>query len=150
MALCSATTKTGRPCRAQALAGGAFCLMHDPERAAEVAAIRRAGGLNRRTRRAVGTRYPATLRSVGDVQELLEAALEDTTLQENSGARTAALARLATTALKALEVGELEERLAALEARLGLREAQREPTETEPATETEEVVTDAQSEAGAA
>lgn len=146
MALCTATTKTGKPCRAQALAGGAFCLMHSPERAAEVAAIRRAGGLNRRTRRAAGTRFPATLRSVSDVQELLEAALADTTQQENSGARTAALARLATTALKALEVGELEERLAALEARLGLREAQQEPAEPE----TEEEATDAQSEVGAA
>jgi len=147
MALCSATTKTGRPCRAQALAGGAFCLMHDPERAAEVAAIRRAGGLNRRTRRAAGTRYPATLRSVRDVQELLEAALADTMQQENSGARTQALVRLAHGALKVLELGSLEERIAALEARAGLRRA---PQEAEAEADTEEVAADAQSEAGAA
>lgn len=144
MAVCTATTKSGKPCRAQALAGGTCCLMHSPERAAEVAAIRRAGGLNRRTKRAAGTAYPATLRSVGDVQALLEETLRDTVQQENSGARTGALARLASTALKALEVGELEERLAALEARLGLRETQQETAETE------EAETDAQSEVGAA
>jgi uncharacterized small protein (DUF1192 family) len=55
---------------------------------------------------------------VGDVQAVLEAALRDTVQQENSGARTGALVRIAQGALKVLELGELEERLAALEARL--------------------------------
>ncbi|NLG19784.1 MAG: hypothetical protein GX556_20895 [Fibrobacter sp.] len=55
---------------------------------------------------------------MGDVQAVLERALADTWEQENSGARTQALVRLAHGALKALEVGDLEERLAALEARL--------------------------------
>ena len=119
MAQCTATTTTGRPCQAPAQQGRPFCFAHDPERAAERADARQRGGYNRRTPKATDPEgYPTRLRSVGDVQALLERALADTWAQENSGARTQALVRLAHGALKALEVGDLEERLARLEARL--------------------------------
>lgn len=60
-----------------------------------------------------------SLRSVGDVQAQLETVLADTLAQENSAARTQAIVRLLQTALKALEVGDLENRIAILEAQLG-------------------------------
>ena len=119
MAQCTATTASGKHCQAPAQQGRPFCFAHDPERAAERADARRRGGYNRRTPKAGDPDgYPTRLRSVGDVQAVLEAALRDTVQQENSGQRTQALVRLAHGALKALEVGDLEERLAALEARL--------------------------------
>ncbi len=116
---CTATKADGSRCNAQALTGSDLCFTHDPERAQERAAARRRGGHNRRTPKAEDpSGYPTRLRSVADVQAVLERALADTWAQENSGARTQALVRLAHGALKALEVGDLEERLAALEARL--------------------------------
>lgn len=119
MAQCTATTTTGRPCQAPAQQGRPFCFAHDPERAQERADARQRGGYNRRTPKATDPEgYPARLRCVADVQAVLERALADTWQQENSGARTQALVRLAHGALKALEVGDLEERLARLEARL--------------------------------
>jgi len=119
VAQCTATTADGKRCRAPALQGRPFCFAHDPERAQERADARQRGGYNRRTPKATDPEgYPTRLRSVGDVQAVLERALADTWAQENSGARTQALVRLAHGALKALEVGDLEGRLAALEARL--------------------------------
>lgn len=119
MASCTATTRDGRPCGAAALAGGSYCFTHDPARSAERQEARRLGGRNRRTAKVIveddGT---ARLRTVGDVQAALERALGDTWAQENSGARTQAIVRVCMAGLKALEVGELEARLVALEARL--------------------------------
>ncbi len=121
---CTATTKSGKPCGAPALAGGDYCFMHDPARAHERAAARRRGGHNRRTRKAVEVDVSASrLRCVEDVQEALERALADTWVQENSGSRTNAVVRVCLAALRALEAGELEERVAALEARFAEREA---------------------------
>lgn len=51
-----------------------------------------------------------------DIRRLLEIAVIDTFALENSVARSRTLAYLAQTALRCLEVGELEERLALLEA----------------------------------
>lgn len=119
MNTCKATTTTGKPCQAPTVAGSNYCFVHDPAHAHERAAARRRGGLNRRTRKAVENEDgPVELRTVGQVQEALERALADTWQQENSGARTQAVVRLCQTALKALEVGELEARLTALEGQV--------------------------------
>ena len=59
------------------------------------------------------------LRDVASVQEVIEEAVRDTLAQPNSAQRSRALGYLAGIALKALEVGELEARLAALEGQLG-------------------------------
>ncbi len=56
------------------------------------------------------------LHSVADIRRLLEVAVLDTLGLENSIARARTLAYLAMTAIKLLEVGELERQLAALEA----------------------------------
>lgn len=112
---CQAVTKDGRPCAAQPAAGSDYCAFHDPARAAEIALARKRGGYNRRTPKSTETTGPERLRSPEDVQALLEEVLANTRLQENSAQRSRTLISLGLAALKALEVGELEERLEALE-----------------------------------
>ena len=82
-----------------------------------MAEARRLGGLRRRREVAVSGAFDFVgLETVGDIRRLLEVTVLDTLGLENSIARARTLAYLATTAIKLLEVGELEQRLAALEA----------------------------------
>ena len=93
--------------------------MHCPEHATEAAEARRLGGLRRRREVAVSGAYDFLgLASVGDIRRLLEVAVLDTLGLENSIARSRTLGYLAVAALKLLEVGELEQRLATLESAL--------------------------------
>ena len=113
---CSATTEGGQPCRAPPLLDAEFCFMHDPEHAEEMVEARRLGGLRRRREKAVSGAYDIEdLENVPQVRRLLVIAVMDTLGLENSIARSRALAYLSQVALKMLEVGELEERLKALE-----------------------------------
>ena len=113
---CNALKEDGSRCQAAPLLDGDFCLMHSPEHAEEMAEARRLGGLRRRREKAVSGAYDFEgLADVGQVQRLLEIAVSDTLSLENSVARSRTLAYLAQVALKALEVGELAERIEALE-----------------------------------
>jgi hypothetical protein len=67
------------------------------------------------------------LRDVKDVQSLLERTAADALALVNSNTRNRSLAAIAKVALRANEVGELQERLEALEEKLDARE-QRELT----------------------
>jgi hypothetical protein len=101
-----------------------FCWAHDPEQARERAEARRKGGKGRKTPGGGRTDVPPqSLRSVEEIQLLLEETVRETLMQENSAARSRAVAVLVGHALKCLEVGEHEERLAALEAALKRRSA---------------------------
>ena len=107
----------GEPCHAPKLQEGDHCLMHSPEHAEEMAEARRLGGLRRRREGAVSGAFDFVgLETVADIRRLLEVAVLDTLGMENSIARNRTLAYLATTAIKLLEVGELEQRLESLEA----------------------------------
>ena len=113
---CKALKEDGSRCQAAPLLEGEFCLMHSPEHAEEMAEARRLGGLRRRREKAVSGAYDFDgLADVVQVQRLLEIACLDTLSLENSVARSRTLAYLAQAALKALEVGELAERIEALE-----------------------------------
>ena len=104
-------------CQAAPLIEGDHCFWHSPEHAEEVSEARRLGGLRRRREVAVAGAFDfAGLETVGDIRRLLVVAVLDTLGLENSIARNRALAYLATSAIKLLEVGELEDRLASLEA----------------------------------
>jgi hypothetical protein len=114
---CSFRKEDGSPCGAAPLLEGELCLWHDPEHAGEVAEARRLGGLRRRRERTVQGAYDFEgLGSVEQIRRVLEIAVMDTLGLENSVARSRTLAYLAQVGLKALEVGELQERLEALEA----------------------------------
>ena len=113
---CKALKEDGGRCQSPPLLDGDFCLMHSPEHAEEMAEARRLGGLRRRREKAVSGAYDFEgLADVGQVQRLLEIAASDTLSLENSVARSRTLAYLAQVALKALEVGQLAERIDALE-----------------------------------
>ena len=120
---CQHRMEDGSLCRAAPLRDSDFCLFHSPEHEAEVSEARRLGGLRRRREVAVAGAYDfAGLGSVDDIRRLLEVAVLDTLSLDNSLARSRTLAYLAQTALKALQLGDVEERLASLEAALRGRE----------------------------
>lgn len=117
MSGCGGMKENGQPCRSPKLRESDYYLIHSPEHAEEVAEARRLGGLRRRREVAVSGAYEfAGLQSVADIRRILEIGVLDTLGLENSIARARTLAYLAMTAIKLLEVGELEQRLAALEA----------------------------------
>lgn len=109
--------ENGEPCHSPKLQEGDYCLMHSPEHAEEVSEARRLGGLRRRREVAISGAFDFVgLETVSDICRLLEVAVLDTLGLENSIARNRTLAYLATSAIKLLEVGELEQRLESLEA----------------------------------
>ena len=113
---CRAAKDDGQPCRAPRLRDSEFCFWHSPEHAEEAAEAQRLGGLRRRREKAVAGAYDFDgLDSVPKARRLLEIAALDSLALENSVARSRTLAYLAQVALKALEVGELAERIEALE-----------------------------------
>jgi hypothetical protein len=107
----------GRRCRAPALRDGSFCFWHDPEKAEEVAEARRLGGHRRRRERTLAVAYDlAGLGSIDAIRRIIEVAIFDVLGLDNSLNRARVLISGALAAVKLLETGELEERLAALEA----------------------------------
>lgn len=100
-----------------------YCFWHDPQSQQQAADARRLGGQRRRREAVVAQTFGFEgLGSVPEIRRLLEVAVSDTLSLENSVARNRTIAYLVQMALKTLEVGEFEERLAALEARVTLRE----------------------------
>ena len=99
-----------------------FCVFHDPDHAEVVQEARRAGGQRRKREAAVATAYDFQgLTSVPEIRRLVEVAAYDALGLENGLGRIRALAYLAQVASTLLEKGEMEERLAAVEAALGPR-----------------------------
>ena len=120
---CTFEMPDGLACRAPALRGKSVCYWHDPERAEEAAEARRIGGMHRRKARSVATIYDfAGLRTIESAQRLLETAALETLALENSIARNRTLITAAAGAGKLIEAGDLDARLAAVEAAVGPRE----------------------------
>jgi len=116
LASCRFQKDNGERCRATPMRGEDFCFWHHPEHTEEAAEARRLGGLRRRKERITQGAYDFEgLESVTQIRRLLEVSVVDTLSLESSIARSRTLAYLAQMALKALEVGELEERVRALE-----------------------------------
>ena len=115
---CIATTKAGTRCRCYALAGEEFCWFHSPDKRQERKEARSAGGRARHGRELTdGDRVK--LASVADALGLLEREAGYLVALETSVSRARAVCYLVSVALKALEVGDLEERICALEQEFG-------------------------------
>jgi hypothetical protein len=113
---CKFTKPGHQPCRAPPLKDGDHCRFHSPDHAQDVADARRLGGLRRRKERTVQAIYDFEgLRTVEDLQRVVEIALLDTLGMENSIARSRTLAYLIQAAAKLLSMAELDERVRALE-----------------------------------
>ena len=82
---------------------------------------RHRGGTNRKA--GVRTQHgPYTIKSVGDIMDALQDSMNDASALENSHARARTIGYLCQIALKGLEVGDLESRIAALEQILSKRQ----------------------------
>lgn len=116
MATCQAETQSGRPCRAPALAGSSRCFWHSPEAREQRVAARRLGGLRRRR---TSCAVSVEIRTAGDVVELLGAEIGALLSRTEAGeSRARAVGALCGVALRALEQGDFEQRLRALEEAL--------------------------------
>jgi hypothetical protein len=128
---CKYVMPDGRLCRSSALRGEEYCLFHSPSHEQEAAETRRLGGLRRRKEKTLAGAYDLEgLRSVPDIQRLLEIAALDALALENSVARSRALAYLGISALRCIEVGEIDERLGVLESIIRTRATS--PTSSSP------------------
>jgi len=117
---CTYELADGRRCRATPLRDGPACFWHAPEKEEEVAEARRLGGLRRRREKTVAGAYDfAGLGTIESIRRILEIATIDALGLENSIVRARVLISAALAAAKLLETGELEDRLAAVEAAIG-------------------------------
>lgn len=113
---CRHRNERGEPCGAAPLKGEEYCLFHHPERREDVQEIRRLGGLRRRKEHTVAGAFDfCELETVEGIRRLLVIAALDTLGLENSATRSRTLVAIAQAALRALQVGELEERVQFLE-----------------------------------
>jgi len=118
--VCAAATADGKRCPTAPLRDGEYCFMHSPDHSAEAAEARRLGGLRRRRETTLAVAYDfAGLGSTESIGRIIEIATLDALGLENSIARCRVLIAAALAASRLLEVGELEARLAALEAAVG-------------------------------
>jgi hypothetical protein len=107
----------GQPCRMAPLHDRPYCFSHDPERAADAAEARRLGGLRRKKEGTIAVAYDLPgLDTVAGIRRVLEIVVADSVGQEHGIARLRVLIAAAGAATNLLKVGELEDRLAHLEA----------------------------------
>ena len=116
---CKATNASGAPCSAQALADG-WCRWHSPTLEAERAAWRRKGGQNKSTTARARRALPTDPKDLGDVKRVLGRALIDLERGALDPARGSAMAAVARAMTTVIEKGEIEDRLAELEAAAGI------------------------------
>lgn len=114
---CEAYASSGERCRAGVGPGARYCYLHDPDRAAEAAAARRAGGLSRM--RAAG-QPPAAPAEPIDLSsaEAQRRAIEQTIDRVRRGDEPLAIARLVIYAIsvaRGVYDDNLSQRLDALE-----------------------------------
>jgi hypothetical protein len=94
-----------------------YCWAHDPANAEAAAEARKMGGMRRRREGTLASAFELEgLTSVPQLRRVLEIAAFDALGLENSIARVRALIAIVLAGAKLLETGELEERVAALEA----------------------------------
>ena len=119
---CEFVMPDGSRCRAGPQRERPYCFAHDPERAAEAAEARKLGGLRRRKEGTIALAYDLPgLDTVAGIRRLLQIVSTDGLAMDNGVPRLRALISTAVAATKLLKVGELEERLAALEAALNYK-----------------------------
>jgi hypothetical protein len=113
---CAFVMPDGQPCQMAPQHDRPYCFTHDPERAADAAEARRLGGLRRRKEGTIAVAYDLPgLDTVVGIRRLLDIVVTDGVGLDNGIARLRVLISTAVAAMNLLKVGELEERLAALE-----------------------------------
>ncbi len=114
---CVIPRSDGQPCQMAPQHERPYCFAHDPERAAEASEARRMGGLRRRKEGTIAVAYDLPgLDTVAGIRRLVDIVVIDGIGLDNGIARLRVLIAAASTAISLLKVGELEDRMAALEA----------------------------------
>ena len=111
---CRATTKAGGQCPVPATVSGLCYLHDDPKRAAEMG--RRGGLKNRRVIPDDTVEFPP-LNTAEDVRAMLAKLAQDVRARRVEPRVAASVSQIASTLLKAIEVADLENRLAKLEGK---------------------------------
>jgi len=115
---CKATTTSGKKCQAKPKAGSSYCFIHDPSQAQKRAQARRKGGETHRTPHAGNeSTIPQEVNTLTDAKRILSYTLAEILVHDNTIARARVLLSLFDSFAKSIEIGELESRIAALEAR---------------------------------
>ncbi len=121
---CKANTKNGEKCKAFANESG-FCFTHDATRGRERAIARRNGGLaTKQPHYADASVLPSSIRKIEDVLIVLDYALKESIGLDNSIQRGRLIVSIAHGFIEALKVGEIEQRLEAVEIALKMRKEQ--------------------------
>jgi hypothetical protein len=115
---CKAKTKSGQPCRMKPIGGGDYCFTHSPGTRRAQAEARKKGGQARHTPHfADPVILPAKVETLPDAHQILTYTLAEVAGMDNSIGRARVLLALFDSFVKSFEIGELEQRIAALEAR---------------------------------
>ena len=118
---CQEKNKRGEPCSASANETG-FCFTHDATKGKERAIARRKGGLQRITPHvADASIVPTRIRSIEDAMIILDYTLQESLVLPNSIQRGRLLVSIAHGFIEALKIGEMEQRLEAIENAMNLR-----------------------------
>lgn len=125
---CKEQKQDGSPCGSPPLQDGEYCYMHSPEHAAEMQEARRAGGLNKRRERTLSVVYEFEgLGSIEQIRRLFEIAGFEALALPAGPNKVRVIIQVGLAAMKALGVGDHEERLQEIEAVLGSRPKARRP-----------------------
>ncbi len=118
---CKAKNRNGMSCNASASETG-FCFTHDATKGKERAIARRKGGLTRITPHVANAELvPKETRTIEGVMMILDYALQESLVLQNSIQRGRLLVSIAGGYLETLKVGEFEKRLEAIENAMNLR-----------------------------
>jgi hypothetical protein len=118
---CKANNKQGERCKAFANENG-VCFMHDATKGKEKALARRNGGLaTKKPHFADASVLPSSIRNIESVLIVLDYALKESVGLDNSIQRGRLIVSIAHGFIEALKVGEMEQRLEAVETALSLR-----------------------------
>lgn len=113
---CKSRTKTGKPCRAAATAGG-LCFFHaHPNKASELG--RKGGSRSKRHAAADGAGSPPSLETVKEVREAMAGLFADAYSGRRKPREAAILAQMLNLQLRAIDTSDLERRILELEKRL--------------------------------
>jgi len=130
---CEFRKRDGTRCRARKLRGSRWCWFHDPAKADRRSAAQRAGGQHGRSAVLPADTPLRQVRSAGDVIELVGETINQVrtgTLDPKVGN---CVGYLAAVTLKAVQQGDVEQRLAALETAVRAAATQKQLLNADPA-----------------
>lgn len=129
---CKQIKADGTRCRAHALTGSEYCFAHDPSRVEERQAARQAGGRVGKTKVLPPDTPDVPLSSATEVVALLGQTINQVRRGDVDPKVANTVGYLSGVLIRALEAGDIEQRLAVLEAIVTHQEAPDSPFDIDP------------------